>query len=40
MANGKMGFKFTTAVVAITAALIIVTSAVPLPLPAILAALP
>jgi hypothetical protein len=40
IANGKMGYKFTTTIVAVAAALIIVTSAAPLPLPAILAALP
>ena len=40
MANGKMGYEFSTAVVAIAAALIIVTSAALLPLPAVVAALP
>jgi hypothetical protein len=40
MAKGKMGYKFTTAVVAVAASLIVVTSTVPLPLPAIVAALP
>jgi hypothetical protein len=40
MAKGKMRYKFTTAVVAVAAALIVVTSAGPLPLPAIVAALP
>jgi hypothetical protein len=40
MAKGKMGYKFTTAVVAFAAALIVVTSTVPLPLPAIVAVLP
>jgi hypothetical protein len=40
MANGKMGYKFTTTVVAVAGALIVVTSAVPLPLPAVIATLP
>jgi hypothetical protein len=40
MANGKMGYKFTTNVVPVAAALIVVTSAAPLPLPAIIAVLP
>jgi hypothetical protein len=40
MANGKMEYKFTTAVVTIAAALIVVASAMPLPLPAIVATLP
>jgi hypothetical protein len=40
MAKGKMGYKFTTAVVAFAAALIIVTFATPLPLPAVVAVLP
>jgi hypothetical protein len=40
MAKEKMGYKFITAVVAIAAALMVVTSAAPLPLPAIVAALP
>jgi hypothetical protein len=40
MANRKMGYKFTTTVVAVAAAFIVVTSAAPLPLPAVVAALP
>jgi hypothetical protein len=39
MAKGKMGYKFTIAVVAVDAALIVVTSAVPLPPPAFVAML-
>jgi hypothetical protein len=40
MANRKMGLKFTTAVYAIAAAVFVVTSTAPLPLTAIVAALP
>jgi hypothetical protein len=40
MANRKMGYKFTTAVVVVAAVLIVVTSAGPLPLTAAVAALP
>jgi hypothetical protein len=40
MDKGKIGYKFTTAVVAIAAALIVVTSAAPLPLPVVVATLP
>jgi hypothetical protein len=38
--TGKMGYKFTTAVVAPAAALVVVTFAMPLPLPAAVAVLP
>ncbi len=40
MVKGNMGYKFTTAVVTIAAALIVVTSDTPLPLPALVAMLP
>jgi hypothetical protein len=40
MVKGKMGYKLTTAVVAVAAALIVVTSTAPLPLAAVVAVLP